>query len=221
MTVLLDQGLYRHLRFQKPGTGVYAFDIVTWPGYLAISGDMGSAVFTRLPDMFEFFGIEKGAVNVDYWTEKLVANDRNGGSTRFSRDLLRALCKRLHDEYVADAEPGYVQSDGGMLWSDIEEEVVDPSESTDDALRRMREFTPTPGSTFEGFEFTDVGEYADRIEGWDVHHLWRLHAIAHAVATYTAYKADRAHKATLCRICGVAPRAAGHDNCGGPDCLPF
>ena len=28
------------------------FDIVTWPGYLCYSGDMGCFVFTRLPDMF-------------------------------------------------------------------------------------------------------------------------------------------------------------------------
>ena len=54
MTVLRDDGLYRHLRFRKPGTGIYGFDIVTWPGYLAISGDMGASMFTRLEDMIQF-----------------------------------------------------------------------------------------------------------------------------------------------------------------------
>lgn len=24
-----------------------------------------------------------------------------------------------------------------------------------------------------------------------------------------------------CRVCGVAPCAPGHDNCGGPECIPF
>lgn len=33
MTVLRDEGLYRHLRFQKPGTSCYYFDLVTWPGH--------------------------------------------------------------------------------------------------------------------------------------------------------------------------------------------
>ncbi len=32
MTVLHDSGIYRHLRFQKPGTVIGQFDIVTWPG---------------------------------------------------------------------------------------------------------------------------------------------------------------------------------------------
>ena len=32
LTVRRDDGLYRHLRFQKPGTWIYGFDLITWPG---------------------------------------------------------------------------------------------------------------------------------------------------------------------------------------------
>ena len=42
MTILRDDGLYRHLRFKRPNTSSYYFDIITWPGYLAITGDMGA-----------------------------------------------------------------------------------------------------------------------------------------------------------------------------------
>jgi hypothetical protein len=56
MTVLRDDGLYRHLRFQRPGTSIYWFDLVTWPGRLVICGDCGDLMFSRLRDMFEFFG---------------------------------------------------------------------------------------------------------------------------------------------------------------------
>jgi hypothetical protein len=59
MKVLLDNGLYRHLRFAA--TGQYSwnqwFEIITWPGKLAYSGDMGTYVFERIEDMFEFFRV--------------------------------------------------------------------------------------------------------------------------------------------------------------------
>lgn len=34
-----DDGLYRHLRIQKPGTRMWSWDITTWPGHLATSGE--------------------------------------------------------------------------------------------------------------------------------------------------------------------------------------
>jgi len=73
MTVLRDDGLYRHLRFQKPGTWTYGFDLVTWPGYLAIVGDCGDYVFSRVRDMVEFFEADNGRINPQYWAEKLQA----------------------------------------------------------------------------------------------------------------------------------------------------
>ena len=69
VTILRDDGLYRHLRCQKPGTWIYGFDIVTWPGYLAFVGDVGDFVFSRTRDMFEFFRGQ--SPNPDYWGEKL------------------------------------------------------------------------------------------------------------------------------------------------------
>ncbi|MEN5374297.1 hypothetical protein [Stenotrophomonas hibiscicola] len=32
MEVLLDNGVYRHLRFKRPGSYAFSFDVVTWPG---------------------------------------------------------------------------------------------------------------------------------------------------------------------------------------------
>lgn len=95
LEVIKDDGLHRHLRFRKPGTGCYGFDIVTWPFHLAISGDMGAAMFTRLPDMFEFFRdsskhAEPDAlcINAGYWAEKCVAND--GEKKEFSPEVFEA-----------------------------------------------------------------------------------------------------------------------------------
>jgi hypothetical protein len=42
------------------------FDVVTWPGHLSISGDMGCFVFTRVDDMFTFFRGHEDAPNLGY-----------------------------------------------------------------------------------------------------------------------------------------------------------
>ena len=41
LTVIRDDGIYRHLRVGKPDTGMWHWQIVTWPGHLAITGDVG------------------------------------------------------------------------------------------------------------------------------------------------------------------------------------
>ncbi len=55
LTTLHDDGIYRHILMSKPGTGLYRYELITWPGHLAISGDLDSYVFARVDDMFTFF----------------------------------------------------------------------------------------------------------------------------------------------------------------------
>ena len=82
--VIREDGLYRHLRFRRPNTNAYYFDIVTWPGYLAVTGDMGTWTFSRITDMFEFFtdahfGLrESFLINPGYWAEKFKAGAGRG-----------------------------------------------------------------------------------------------------------------------------------------------
>jgi hypothetical protein len=92
MTILHDDDLYRHLRFQRPGSSIYWFDIVTWPGRLVICGDCEDYMFSRLTDMFEFFAGERQApgINPHYWSEKLQGPGRDPGRS-FSWDALRAV----------------------------------------------------------------------------------------------------------------------------------
>jgi hypothetical protein len=44
MTVLFENGLYRHLRFDAPDGSGYRFDLVTWPNRLAFQGEPGGHV---------------------------------------------------------------------------------------------------------------------------------------------------------------------------------
>ncbi|WNP36206.1 hypothetical protein RN333_08395 [Enterobacter kobei] len=73
LDVIRDDGVYRHLRMKDPGTSCYYYDIITWPGYLTVTGDMGTWTFSRTHDMFRFFGGWTGEINTGYWSEKLEA----------------------------------------------------------------------------------------------------------------------------------------------------
>lgn len=77
-----NDGVNRHIRFRKPGCSAYWFDLVTVPGILMINGDMGTYVFSRVHDMFEFFATDQKyarvgelRINPCYWSEKLLAVD--------------------------------------------------------------------------------------------------------------------------------------------------
>lgn len=81
LTVLHDDGLYRHLRMSAGNSIAFSWDIITWPGSLAIRGDIGrELVFTRHTDMLDFFrdpdydvtvaGGGAPRINPDYWAEK-------------------------------------------------------------------------------------------------------------------------------------------------------
>lgn len=88
LTVLHDDGLHRHLRCRKPGMVLWGWDVITWPGYLALTGDLGSWMFSRAPDMLlDFF---RGPPNVHYWLEKVVAHDRGTSFNVVSRELIAA-----------------------------------------------------------------------------------------------------------------------------------
>jgi hypothetical protein len=83
LSVLRDEGLDRHLKFKR--TDAQPIHIVTWDGYLAITGPKGAWVFWKWFDMFKFFRSPRhpsnwnhnqdGGLSIDpfYWYEKLVS----------------------------------------------------------------------------------------------------------------------------------------------------
>jgi len=69
MDVRLNNGLYRHIIFQKKQNSFdMRFEIITVPNLLTITGDMGTWSFSRLPDMFNFFRSSDGTINEHYWS---------------------------------------------------------------------------------------------------------------------------------------------------------
>ncbi|TKB53282.1 hypothetical protein [Ferrimonas aestuarii] len=124
LTVLLNNGVYRHIRLMEPGCSNMYFDIVTYPGYLVFCGDMGSYVFTRVQDMFTFFRGDEP--NPRYWSEKLEAVDSSSSGKRsgdckdfewevFERDLLE-LCDSLEQKaWLSEELSGADQDEYGAV----------------------------------------------------------------------------------------------------------
>jgi hypothetical protein len=179
MTVVHDDGVHRHLRFGKPGTGCMHFDIVTYPQYLVYSGDMGCYVFSRLRDMFEFFrGKNDGPlrINEGYWAEKLEATDKPDGHREYSADLFRDRIAEMLDDIEADQS----------LRDEVDEYVVTYA---DDGEIRARDAA-------DGFEhdgqriFTDTWEW--NLTEYTLRFTWCCYALAWAVRQYDAAKVREA-----------------------------
>jgi hypothetical protein len=172
MTAFRDDGLYRHLRFRNSKSWAYGFDLVTWPGYLAYTGDMGCYAFARLPDMFFFFrdGRPSGeplAINPGYWGEKVEAVDRNGPVREFSEARFRLKIKEWLDEAGASRE----------VRRAVKEYVLSMAgEGEHRALTAAHEFE------FDGFRFVDFWEADCREFG--SRFLWCCHALPWAIRLY-------------------------------------
>jgi hypothetical protein len=182
MTILLDQGLYRHLRFKRPNTGLGHFDVVTWPGSLAIGGDRDAFVFSRLPDMFEFFRSPDGRINPDYWSEKII--DGRERAKRYSEDVARErIWSAVRDEYQASGETAK------GLAKAVQEGICDPywcdSLACGDSARAAID-----GFKYgrDGYEFWFEDSWEWNLRDWDYHYLWACHAIVWGIRQYDARK---------------------------------
>ena len=100
MNIIRDEGVYRHIRFKRPNTSNMYFDIITWPGNLCYTGDMGTYVFSRVEDMMYFFAQGKKdevVTNYYYWTQKLLADSIYGnGVSEYEPEL---FIKNITEEF--------------------------------------------------------------------------------------------------------------------------
>lgn len=181
MKVIRDDGVNRHIRFQRPGTMCMHFDLITWPGYLCYTGDMGTYIFRRLEDMFQFFRRDPArpeySIDLRYWAEKLEAVDRCDGVDEFSADAFRAEVKDYFEQNTDDED--WTESRKSALWEEIENEVLYRIEENGEhgAFLALRDFR------YDDFEFVDwerdCKEYSHRF-------LWCCHALEWAIGVYDA-----------------------------------
>lgn len=108
LVAIHDDGLYRHLRVQIPGTRLWSWDVVTWPGHLATAGDVADGfTFRRTEDMLSFFFVpdhlrtyySDGAPSIDvrYWAEKLTGNRSHSVKAYDSELFLQQVREALEE----------------------------------------------------------------------------------------------------------------------------
>ena len=163
MKILLDNGVYRHLHFRAPETCNRYFEIVTYPGYLVICGDMGTYVFRRLSDMFEFF--RHDTVDLDYWAEKIDAHSR---VREFSQEKAEKRIKEIIEEYFDAEDP-----DKSIVLEQIQDLYYD-----DESL--LREGL----SNIDTNCFQDVWEVS--FQEYTFHFVWCCQAIVWAIKQWDA-----------------------------------
>lgn len=185
MQVIRDDGVSRHLRFQRPGTMCMHFDLLTWPGYLCYTGDMGTYVFRRLHDMFQFFRRPENyppyRMDLRYWAEKIEASDKCDGIEKFSEAAFRKAVKDFFDQATDDDD--WTEERKAALWEEIEHDVLG---SVDDDGEHGA-WVALHAFEHDGFTFCDwecqCKEYTHRF-------LWCCHALEWAIGTYDDAKAQ-------------------------------
>lgn len=191
LKVNLDQGLYRDLTIKQPGTSDRHFHITTRPGYLMLTGDMGSFVFTRLKDMFNFFRDEDGySIRPSYWEEKLEAVCSRDGAKEFDCEKVDEALKQELSTFLEDLDTN-------------DEDDLEKIEAASEAVENFINFTERDewgyvaairdwdASDAGGLDLTDFWEHGT--ETWTYRYIWCCYAIVHAIKLFDQYKA-RSHE---------------------------
>jgi hypothetical protein len=172
--IIRDDGLYRHIELRnKNGSFNQYFHLITWPGYLAYTGDMGCFVFSRIDDMFSFF--RGNDINPGYWAEKVEAENIHGGIREFSVEEFRNAVLAETRSYLEIEEVDEIPED-------IMDEIEPLLEASDECecVSAMRDFDS------ELITFTDFWE--NSLTRGTYHYKWACYAIQWAIQKYDETK---------------------------------
>lgn len=190
MQICLDHGLYRHLKFAcqpapfaYPTTSNHSFALLTCPGSLAITGDMGTYTFSRLEDMFRFFDSPAGRINPEYWSEKVTSQDVHSPVRLYSEAKFRQEVLQDFEDRKYEFDP----ADQIQLLAKINRDILqDPDiyheHGAREALHAFNFYVQRPGEpriTF-GYDNTSELDFKD----FSPHFLWCLEAIVFGIDRY-------------------------------------
>ena len=181
MTVLRDDGVYRHVVFKTPGSSDMRFDLITWPMHICYCGDMGTFVFQRTADMFTFFRTSHPClasedrhlnINPDYWSQKLEAVDRCDGLKQYSPDMVREYFTEWMNDN--DASPELRQA--------IDDDILSCVDEGPQAVHNAAtEFEHEGHNPFQDFFEVSMEEYTGRF-------IWCCYALAWGIQKYDEAK---------------------------------
>lgn len=194
MTILNDDGINRHLHFAKPGSSSYSFHIVTFCGYLVMTGDMGAWILSRLKDNFEFIRSERTNadrlyINPSYWSEKIQAQCKHTGIEKYSADKFNTLVRERFAEYKQDnsfSSRKVDKDDLTTLGVLLEEKLIDCGESYEEASRALDDYNDEWNERFGRSFLEDLWDHD--LRDYTFGFIWACYAWAYAVRTYDQYK---------------------------------
>ena len=193
INIVKDDGAHRFVRFKRDDSTSYWFDLITWPGYLCISGDCGTYVFSRIEDMFEFFIMDDNDfnknkdrllnINPGYWGEKLDSIGKQG-YMKFDSEEFEDKVKRCFDSYFESEN--YSEEVKNDVWKEIQSDVIFHSDDEHEANRAAHDFIYElpDGEKFEFIDFWDNGSS----ERFTWHYIWNLYAIVWGIKKYDEAK---------------------------------
>lgn len=211
MQIIRDDGVYRHLRFKRPDTTCYYFDLITWPGHLCYTGDMGTYVFERLHDMFDFFRRRPDhlyGIDFNYWAEKCTAGDKSSmgdGIREYSHEMFLQNVR----QYVAsheEADRPDPEEDGAEqvrlhaeayaeLRAAVEDEVCSCDDNGVRAYDAANDFHHDGAawtafaSERHPFQFIDFWDHDNEV--YTFRFLWCCYALSWAIHQYDLTKAAK------------------------------
>ena len=179
ITIIKDDGVYRHIEMSKGGPNSWdqRYEITTWPEHICYSGDMGTYVFNRTTDMFNFFRQKELGINTGYWAEKCISESVFGNGIRkwstelFRERVLEWIKDTLHLESTEEIPEEYLDEAYSLLSAEDEWECI----------TAYREFSS---------ELFDLTDFFDGFSGMEktYHFIWCLYAIVFAIQCYDKEK---------------------------------
>lgn len=183
MTVKLDQGIYRHLRFEAPDGSGYRFDLHTSPNRLMFHGAVGTYVFSVWPttDLFKLFTDSSvGELpNFGYWREKLVAWSEPAiqfSTDVFDKKVARELAKA--EESFPGATAVWREHTEGLLT----EYSTDSAEGAHEALTNF-EYLPD-GQRGSALRLQYMTRFV--FDDYDWRYLWACHGALYGITRWNA-----------------------------------
>lgn len=180
LEVVHDDGVYRHVVMGKPGTSIWSWSIVTWPGHLAVSGDIGDGfMFARERDMVGFFAAGLGTcgdggprINPGYWAEKLQGPCRSGAFEFSEKKFMAEVRGTVAEHIESEGLSGEAAAELEKVIEDAEWYSGDKHAALDWAYNHDRQ-------DLFGMDFIESG-----FDDFDVHFLYACFAIAVTVREY-------------------------------------
>lgn len=185
LTVVFDAGLRRQLRVAAPGTGMWSWSLITWPGYLATVGDVADGyLFRREEDMIAFMRLSRlrrqnspagkvPSIDYRYWAEKLVGRERRDVRRYDARVFTQMVVDHLDEsdefceEAIAELKPQYADA-ARKRRAELLAEAAAASDDEHTAREWLEEHADLMGQ--DSYWESDLGD-------WDVHFLYACWAI--------------------------------------------